>query len=141
MFDLDACVAFITNNAAKKMSDAFNERLVSLGSTRVQWIALYFLGKYERISQSELAEKMNIKTSTVARLIDRMERDGYVKRVKDEKDRRITNLELTQEGIHLRNKLLPEGEKMSEIFSQNITDEEFKIFKKVLEKMVENISK
>lgn len=140
MFDLDECVAFITNKASKKMADAFNERLLALGITRVQWIALYYLGKYEGVNQKELAEMMNIKTSTAARLIDRMEREGLVLRLNDPKDRRAAKLVLTEKGRELREKLLPEGEKMSKIFAKGITDEELKVFKRVLAKMVENIS-
>lgn len=139
MFELDECIAFITNNAAKKMADAFNERLMKVGISRVQWIALYFLGKYGSMSQIELSDKMNIKQSTVARLIDRMERDGFVKRVKDSNDRRIKNIILTEKGIEIREKLLPEGVEMSKIFSKGITDEEFEIFRKVINKMVSNI--
>ncbi len=140
LFDLDECVAFITNKAAKKMADAFNERLKSLGTTRVQWTALYYLGKYDGISQKELAEKMNIKSSTVARLIDRMENDNLVIRLEDPEDRRAIKLALTEKGKELREKLLPEGEKMSKIFANGLTDEEIEIFLKVINKMVENIS-
>lgn len=140
MFNLDDCVAFITNKASKQMVNYFNDRLVQLGSTRVQWIALYYLGKNKSISQVELAKKMNIKSSTVVRLVDRMERDGYVKRVKDANDRRITSLELTDSGINLRKQLLPEGEKASNVFSKGISEEELKIFIHVLNKMVDNIN-
>lgn len=140
MFDLDACVAFITNKAAKKMADAFNERLKPLGITRVQWIALYYLGKCKGINQKELAEKMNIKSSTVARLIDRMEKDDLVMRLDDPKDRRATKLVITKKGEKLRERFLPEGEKMSEIFAKGLTDEEIDIFLRVINKMVENIS-
>lgn len=140
MFDLDACVAFITNKAAKKMADAFNERLKPLGITRVQWIALYYLGKCKGINQKELAEKMNIKSSTVARLVDRMEKEDFVMRIDDPTDRRAIKLVLTKKGEKLREKLLPEGEKMSEIFAKGLTDEEIDIFLGVINKMVENIS-
>lgn len=141
VFDLDTCVAFITNTSAKKLAECFNDRLSQLGITRVQWIALYYMGKYENISQIELGEKMDIKASSVARLIDRMERDGYVVRRRDPKDRRITNLILTEMGKGLREKLLPEGEKMRELASQGLAEEEIEIFKKVLKKMTENVSK
>lgn len=123
------------------MSDAFNKRLQALGSTRVQWIALYYLGLFEGISQNELAEKMNVESSTVVRLIDRMERDGYLKRVKDPNDRRITALYLTQSGEATREKLLPEGQKMSAIFTEGIDDEDVEVFLKVLTQLVSNASK
>jgi DNA-binding MarR family transcriptional regulator len=138
MFDLDACVAFVANKEAKKLADAFNERLIAKGITRVQWIALYYIGKHESLNQNELAEKMNIQNSSVARLLDRLERDGYIKRVKDAADRRITNVLLTEDGKKLREKLLPEGEKMSQVFSKGISNEEIKIFLEVFKKMVEN---
>lgn len=140
MFDLEMCVAFITNTTSKKLANAFNERLLPLGITRVQWIALYFLGLQDGISQTELGEKLNIKDSTVVRLIDRMEKDGYVTRLKHHSDRRITIIKLTEKGQQIREAFLPEGEKMLEIFATNISEAELEVFKKVLKKMVENIT-
>ena len=130
----------MTDNSSKIICDAFSERVMKLGVTRVQWIALYYLGKEEFISQKELAEKMNIKESSVARLLDRMERDGLVERVKNENDKRVTNLRLTDKGKQYRIKLLPEGEEFEKLLYKNISDEEMKIFTMVLSKMVSNIN-
>ncbi|WP_246579101.1 MarR family winged helix-turn-helix transcriptional regulator [Alkaliphilus flagellatus] len=130
----------MTDNSSKVICDAFSERVIKLGVTRVQWIALYYLGKEEFISQKELAEKMNIKESSVARLLDRMERDGLVERVKNENDKRVTNLRLTDKGKQYRIKLLPEGEEFEKLLYKNISDEEMKIFTMVLSKMVSNIN-
>ena len=140
MFDLDRWVGYIADNSSKIICDAFSERVMKLGVTRVQWIALYYLGKEEFISQKELAEKMNIKESSVARLLDRMERDGLVERVKNENDKRVTNLGLTNKGKQYRIKLLTEGEEFEKLLYKNISEEEMKIFTMVLEKMVNNIS-
>lgn len=138
IFDIDTCVAFITNQAAKKISHSFNERLMKSGISRVQWTALYYLSKEEKITQSELADKMDIKNSTVARLIDRMERDGFLSRERSQKDRRVTNVYLTDKGIKIWKKLMPEGIRVSEIVAENISLEEMEIFKGVLKKMGEN---
>jgi DNA-binding MarR family transcriptional regulator len=139
MFNLDDCIAFILTNTSKQMDNYFNERLIQLGSTRVQWIALYYIGKYGSISQVNLAKKMNIKSSTMVRLIDRMERDGYVKRMKNSNDRRVTYLELTDCGVSLRKRLLPEGEKAIEVFCMNVSDEELKVVINVMNKIMANI--
>ncbi|MEA4827491.1 MarR family winged helix-turn-helix transcriptional regulator [Clostridium sp. JNZ J1-5] len=141
MFDIDTCLAYITGYSAKKISDAFNERLFKKGVTKVQWIALYYVGKYEKISQIELANLMNIKASTVARLVDRMEKEEYISRVRSSEDRRVIYLKLTDKGIKLRKELLPEGERMSEIVRKDISDEDIKIFKKVLKAMADNVEK
>ena len=139
MFDVDTCVSFITNQAAKKLADAFNNRLIPKGITRVQWIALFYLGKSDKLNQKKLGELMNIKDSTVARLIDRMENEGFIIRTKDPEDRRNTLLLLTKKGSKFREEMLIEGEEMSKIFAQGISDDEIEIFKKVLDKMVNNI--
>ncbi|MCS5421372.1 MULTISPECIES: MarR family winged helix-turn-helix transcriptional regulator [Psychrilyobacter] len=138
MIKLSDCVGFITNKASKKIADVFNEKLSAHEITRVQWTALYFLGKWEYINQSELAEKMDIKKSTIVRLVDRMEKEGYVRRKKDIKDRRITYICLTELGKKLRKELLPFGEEFSKLITRDISHEEIEIFKKVLNKLVEN---
>lgn len=139
MFDLDTCVCFSTNKVAKKLADTFNERLLPFGVTRVQWTAMYFLLRDGRMSQKELSDKMNIKESTTVRLVDRMEKDGFIVRFKDSNDRRITYIELTEKGKKRIEELLPEGEKMSQLASRGISDEEIEIFKKVLDKFMENL--
>ena len=138
MFDVDTCVCFITNKVSKKMADKMNERLMLVGSTRVQWLVMYDLLKDGQMSQSDLAKKMNIKDSTVVRLIDRIEKDEFIKRVKNSKDRRITYVTLTEKGKKRIEELLSVGEEMSKVFSKNISDEEFEVFNRVLKKMAEN---
>ncbi len=140
MFDLESCICFINNRVSKKMADIFNERLATFGVTRVQWIAMYYLLKYGVMSQKDLADRMDLKESTVARLVDRMESENLIERIKDASDRRVTNIELTESGRKRMEELLPEGQKMSDFFSKGITDEEIEVFKRVLDKFMKNIS-
>jgi DNA-binding MarR family transcriptional regulator len=140
MFDIESCVCFINNKISKKMADLFNERLIPLGVTRVQWIAMYYLLKYGDLSQKELGQRMDIKESTVARLLDRMEEEGLITRTQTKEDRRVKFIKLTPKGKEKIVELLPEGQKMSESFSMGITDEEIEVFKRVLQKFMINIS-
>lgn len=140
MFNIDDCIGFITNKCAKKIADEFNRRLQEHGVTRVQWIALFYIGKSNSISQKELSDLMNVKESSMVRLIDRMEKEELVVRKKQTNDRRITSIVLTDKGINLRNELLPLGEQFQKDATSGISDEELDNFKKVLEKMVNNIS-
>lgn len=141
MFNIDDCIGFITNKCSKKISDEFNRRLQEYGVTRVQWIAIFYIGKYDNgIFQRELSDLMNVKESSMVRLIDRMEKEELVIRKKNDNDRRITSIFLTDKGITLRNKLLPLGEQFQKDATIGISSEELDILKKVLEKMVNNIS-
>lgn len=138
MFQLEECLAFILNNASKTLTDVLNDRFMELGITRVQWAALYYLGKNESMSQCELGKKLEIKHPSVARLIGRMEKEGYLKKVKNQEDRRITNIELTERGKKIRARILPECERLSEQFIQGIPEERIEVFKDVLNNMVIN---
>jgi DNA-binding MarR family transcriptional regulator len=140
MFDIESCVCFINNKTSKKMADMFNERLIPLGVTRVQWMAMYYLLKYGDMSQKELGERMDIKESTVARLLDRMEAESLIIRTQASGDRRIKYIKFTQIGREKIEELLPEGQKMSELFSMGITEDEIEVFKTVLRKFLENIT-
>ena len=138
MFQLDRCVAYIASNALKKISDTFNDILVRHGSTRVQWIALYYVAAKENISQSELAQKMNVQTPTIVRLVDRLEKEGYVRRIHDVDDRRRIQLRCTDTGRALNSAMLPIGDAFSEAITRGIDEDELNTFIDVLEKMVGN---
>ncbi|MBZ9634947.1 MarR family winged helix-turn-helix transcriptional regulator [Clostridium sp. FP1] len=140
MFDIESCVCFINNKTSKKMADMFNERLIPFGVTRVQWMAMYYLLKYGDMNQKDLGERMDIKESTVARLLDRMETEDLIVRTQAKEDRRIKYIKLTQKGREKIEELLEEGKKMSEFFSKGITEEETEVFKRVLQKFMKNIS-
>ena len=141
MFEVENCVNFIMNKISKRLANKFNEALISEGSTRVQWLVMYHLYSYGEMNQCELSDKMNSRPSTIVRLIDRMEKEEIVQRTKSSKDRRVTHLSLTQKGEKRINDLMPRAEEMSIKISEGITDEEFQVFHKVLNKMTENADK
>lgn len=139
MFNLDDCVGFMANKYNKEITEAFSERILSHGITRVQWIALYYIGENEGITQKQLAQMLDSKESSIVRLIDRMEKEEIVKREKDTSDRRITKLYLTQKGVQKREEIIPVGKKFSDDSIKGIKEEDLKIFKDVLNKIVKNL--
>ena len=141
MFNLEDCIAFITNKYNKEITELFNQRLQEHNITRVQWIALFYIGNNEGITQRDLAQILDSNESSIVRLIDRMEKENIVKREKDPTDRRVTKLFLTEEGMKKRDEILPIGEKFSKDCIKGISDEELETFKEVLNKMVKNLNK
>lgn len=138
MFDIKDCVGIFATNESKKIGENFNSKLKEKGLTRVQWIALFYLGEAEDLSQSILGKKMNIKNSTVVALIDRLEREKLIIRKKTDLDRRKTLILLTELGKETREKTMYLGENFNENLRKNINDKDLQIFKKVFKKMVEN---
>ena len=62
--------------------------------TRAQGLILLRLQHHPGLSQNELAVILDVEPITVARLIDRLEASGHVKRCADPNDRRIHRLRL-----------------------------------------------
>jgi DNA-binding MarR family transcriptional regulator len=63
--------------------------------TQAQWRTMAYLARKEGINQARLAEIMEIRPITLARLIDRLQEAGWVERRADPGDRRACRLYLT----------------------------------------------
>lgn len=134
-------MGYITENAMKQVSEAFGRRLQNTSITRVQWIALYYLKTQNRISQNDLSKLMNVKDSSAGRLIDRLERDGLIKRERNDNDRRVIYISLTDKGDKLISDLIPIGIQFNNDLLEGIDEKELLIYDKVLKKMLSNIEK
>ncbi len=66
--------------------------------TPPQFNALIQLRDGRNLTMGELCEKLFLASSTVTDLIDRMEKNGLVERVRDPEDRRAIRLKVTDKG-------------------------------------------
>src|SRR5260221_3795835 len=71
------------------MRTAFDRRVRRLGLTRSQWLVINRLHRHPDATQSELAEMLEVEKATAGRMIDRMEKKGWVVRRADAADRRV----------------------------------------------------
>ncbi|WP_313345986.1 MarR family transcriptional regulator [Sedimentibacter sp.] len=131
----------ITENAIKQISEAFGRKLQDSGITRIQWIALYYVKAKKRISQRELSNLMNVQDSSAGRLIDRLERDGLIERERNDIDRRVIYITLSDMGDKLISDLMLIGIKFNNDLVAGIDEEELIIYERVLKKMISNITK
>ena len=95
--DLSRNFGFLLNDVARLMRTAYDRRIRKLGLTRAQWWVLTHLYRGNGVSQTELAETLEIEKPTLGRLLDRLEAKGWVKREHDAKDRRVWRVHLTAE--------------------------------------------
>lgn len=91
-------LGFLLSDVARMMRAAFDRKVKRIGLTRAQWQVLALLYHRPDVSQTELAELLEVERATAGRIIDRMERKGWVTRVPDPADRRINRLRLTPEA-------------------------------------------
>jgi len=95
--DLSRNFGFILNDVARLLRTAFDRRVKSLGLTRSQWWVLNHLYRNDGITQSELADILEVERATLGRLLDRLETKGWVRRESHVGDRRAKRVFLTEE--------------------------------------------
>jgi DNA-binding MarR family transcriptional regulator len=95
--DLSRNFGFLLNDVARLMRTAYDRRIRTLGLTRAQWWVLTHLFRGDGVSQTELAETLEIEKPTLGRLLDRLEVKRWIRREHDAHDRRIWRVHLTDE--------------------------------------------
>jgi DNA-binding MarR family transcriptional regulator len=75
-----------------------DRRLQTLRLTQAQWRAIVHLSRSEGMTQTMLAESLEIQPITLTRLIDRMASAGWVERRTHPHDRRAVQLYLTTQS-------------------------------------------
>lgn len=75
------------------------------GLTGPQLTVIKLLETFENLSLSSLSERIRAQNSTVTGIIDRMEREGLVRRERSTTDRRVVHIRLSDKGLRLAQKI------------------------------------
>ncbi|MFD2446259.1 MarR family winged helix-turn-helix transcriptional regulator [Bacillus sp. CGMCC 1.16607] len=84
--------------------------------TPPQFVALQWLFEYGDMTIGELSNKMFLACSTTTDLVDRMEKNQLVQRVKDPNDRRVVRIHLLDEG----ERIIDEVIKKRQLYLQDV---------------------
>lgn len=93
--DLENDLLVLLNDVARHIRTMADQAAQELGMSRAQLIILKRLDQQPDLSQNELAALAEVTPITIARLVDRLEERGLVRRGIDPQDRRIWRLRLT----------------------------------------------
>ncbi len=90
-------------------------------------------------SQEELSRFFHVDKATVGRAIRKLLDEGYVERRRNPKDRRAYQVFLTEKGEHIGNLVIEILRELTEVLTSDFTDEEFKLFLDLIQRMHRNI--
>lgn len=91
----DSTFAYLMQDVTRHLRTHFDRRATQFKLTRAQWRTLKTIRRKEGVSQTELADFLDMQPIPVGRLIDRLEKTGYIERRADPGDRRRWRLYLT----------------------------------------------
>src|SRR5215216_4774437 len=157
ILDLDSCInnymsnnqfkrgelySFITGKAstaiARRLQKKFNT--AGLNLTIEQWSVLYHLWKQDGASQQELCNASFRDKPSITRLVDNLEKLNLVKRVSDEKDRRINKIFLTRQAQKLQEETMQLAEETLNEALSGVPADQVEMCKEVLQKVYDNLN-
>jgi MarR family transcriptional regulator, transcriptional regulator for hemolysin len=140
-FDFENSIDFIINRTAKALIHTFEQELRNkFGITFGQWkIIIILANNNDGLSRKEIADKLGLEGPTIILIIDKLEKDGFVKRIVDKNDRRNNRICLTEKTINSLDSMISYALKIKEISIRNIPEQDISITKNTLEKMSNNI--
>lgn len=104
---------------------ALDARLQPLGLSRAQWMVLLHVGRAdEPLTQTVLARRSGVEGPTMAGLLDRMERTGWIERRVGETDRRSKTVHLTDTARRLSRRIERIAGELRAELVDDIPDEE-----------------
>jgi DNA-binding MarR family transcriptional regulator len=96
--DSDRGFGFLLTETARLFRKLLDRRLHPLGLSRAQWSVLAILAHRDGLSQSQLAEILEIEKTTAGRLIDHVQKSGWIERRPIPGDRRLWGVYLTDQA-------------------------------------------
>ena len=116
--DWELRLGFLIHDVSRLRRSAFDRCLKPLNVTRSQWWVLAYLSRQDGMTQSQLAEELDLGKVAVGGLIDRLEKGGLLRRDADLSDRRINRIFLEPKS----KQLIARMRKVSHELNQQILD-------------------
>jgi len=135
MIDIEKSVGFLLAKAYQRASTLFKEEFKSYDLTPQQFGLLAFLWQEDRLSQAELSAKSQIDRTTMGGIVDRLEKEGLVKRLPHPDDRRAYQVFLTDRGKTMEDELCALAICAQKKLTAPLTSEEQAMLIRLLEKL------
>jgi DNA-binding MarR family transcriptional regulator len=138
-FDLDRHVFFWLTQVIGARDRELAQGLRDFGLRVPEWRALAALYAKKRSTMSELAELATIDRTTLTRTVDRMQEAGWLERLADEADMRVTRLALTATGRRMFERIWPEVQRLNDLALAGLSSSQIELLKKILGQMRANL--
>lgn len=93
------------------------------------------IAHHPNCSQREIAKIAHVKPGSLTEVLERLEKGGYISRLRDSKDRRVIRVNLTQQGEEFRQDLIARRRQFGTMLLHDVSDDERQQFVAVLDKM------
>ncbi|PZE21234.1 MarR family winged helix-turn-helix transcriptional regulator [Paenibacillus xerothermodurans] len=132
-------VGFIISNTGRKLSQALTARFQPRDITSEQWSVLKKLAEEDGITQKELSNRIEKDPTNVTRILDQLERKGWIRRAANREDRRSFLTHITEAGRELSKELTPIEAQFVEQMLHGLSAQDVAVLRGVFKQINKNI--
>lgn len=141
MFADDRLIYMIFNAQQKLRTNLKNAlEMEGIKVTPAQAGILFLLKERDGQTMTELSQVLSIDNSTMTGLIDRLQKSGFVNRIAGLKDRRISRIRITTQGMEEIERAKAVIHKVNEKIKSGFSQQEMDTFKSVLNSFFEKFN-
>ena len=124
---------------SKEVVRQYRKPLEELGLTYTQYVVMMVLWEFGGMTEGELGKKVHLDSGTLAPLLKRLEKQGYVNRIRPDENERKLFLSLTEQGEALKDKAVNVPQSMQGCIA--LDDDELLQLKRLLDKALLKMEK
>lgn len=121
--------------ASNLLVDDLKKTLKKYPINATEFSVMEFLYSKGEKSIQEIRDRILLASGSATYVVDNLEKKGYVNRIVNETDKRVTYIKLTREGKDLINDIFPTHKKNTKKIFNDLTNEELIILKEILKKI------
>jgi len=141
-YDRENSLGYQAAMVSRRLTGLLGRRFAEAGLelTPEQWSALVLLWNRDGLTQQDLAEGLCLEKSSVSRLVDGLEKRGYVYREQDPLDARLRRLMVSGKGMALRDESVRIARGVLTVAFQGVTQAEQALCTDVLKRVLANLA-
>lgn len=136
----EEALGYLIGTSSRFFKRAINKRLKEFGITTSQCSVLRLIYNEGEMSQAEIASKLEGDKATIGSVIAILCDKGYLEKNVHEKDNRAYQIGLTAKSKVMMSDIEKMSQEVSGESLKGLSQEEIKVFYKVLNKMIENLA-
>lgn len=136
---LNETIEFYIRTTSLALSRIYNSYAAEYGISQTIGYILTYVEK-EGTPSTKLAQQLGMKNSSLTRLLKKMETDGCITRVIDEKDKRVIRVFLTPKGVQRRKLAKAKVLEFNAKIAGKVSDKDLETFFKVFDIIKEQVN-
>lgn len=125
---------------ARALDSIANIEFKDMQLSRGQYLYLVRIKENPGIISDHLATLLNVDRTTTARSVQKLEKNGLIKKESDQQNKKIKHLFVTTEGEKLAQKIEQENAFSNEVALAGLDEKQRAELKQLLQKMEDNVS-